>query len=303
MTHLWSLPNWPAFNWSNSELMDLLVSARFEQGRLLSLPSEFVHSFEVSDIKKHIYADLQFAREKFDLEKLNGWQASLFPTGYSGTKKIKIAEFRTKDLQGRTSLPYQNLPEEIEKYLHWWHEPPVGLDPVLRSAIAFFWFLLISPYEDGNFELACSLTELSLQQNEKTTARCYDISLQLEENKFAINEVIEKMAISSGDITDWLKFFLEQYIVATRAAFIIADKNQNINFFWKKFSKLNLNVRQRTILNIMLEEERHMTNRDYVALCKTSRESAKRDLMSLVKEGILKLGEKRGRSVSYALAY
>ena len=176
MTYLWQKPEWPSFSWSSSALLDVLVKARFEQGRLLSLNSNFVHSFEISDIKKHIYTDLN--NNTLSIERLNSWQASLFPTGYSGIKKIVIADLRNKDLF-RGSLPSKNLKEELEKYLHWWQEAPVELDPVIRSALAFFWFIIISPYEDGNYDLACALSELALHQEEKTQIRSYDISIQL----------------------------------------------------------------------------------------------------------------------------
>ena len=224
MTHLWQKADWPSFSWSSSALMDILVKARFEQGRLLSLPSSFVHSFEISDIKGAIYSDLN----DFNLfsERLHGWQASLFPTGYSGIKKIKIAEFRTKDLI-RTSLPNKHLNEELQKYLHWWREPPVEMDPVLRSAIAFIWFIFISPYEDGNFDLACALAELALQQEEKTPVRTYDIAVQLSEHRSEVLMEIEKCAAGTGDLTLWLHSYLELYLIAVRSAYAIAEKNQN----------------------------------------------------------------------------
>lgn len=298
MAHLWQKADWPSFNWSSSALMDILVQARFEQGRLLSLPSSFVHSFEISDIKGAIYSDLN----EFSLssDRLNGWQASLFPTGYSGIKKIKIAELRTKDLI-RTSLPHKHLNEELQKYLHWWREPPVEMDPVLRSAIAFIWFIFISPYEDGNYDLACALAELALQQEEKIPARPYDIAVQLAENRSEALKEIEKSATGNGDLTQWLNFYLELYLIAVRSAYAIAEKNQNSELFWKSASAFDLNSRQRKILNLMLDEKCEMTNREYVEICKTSRESAKRDLAELVALGLLKTGEKKGRSVNYRL--
>lgn len=298
MAHLWQKADWPSFSWSSSALMDILVKARFEQGRLVSMPSSFVHSFEISDFKAAIYSDLN----DFSLspERLHGWQASLFPTGYSGVKKVKIAEFRTKDLI-RTSLPNKHLSEELQKYLHWWREPPVEMDPVLRSAIAFIWFFLISPYEDGNYDLACALAELALQQEEKTLTRTYDIAVQLTENRSAVLKEIEKCAAGSGDLTQWLNSYLELYLIAVRSAYAIAEKNQKNEFFWKSASAFDLNSRQRKILNLMLDEKCEMTNREYVDICKTSRESAKRDLAELVIFGLLKTGEKKGRSVNYRL--
>ena len=298
MTYLWQKANWPSFNWSSSALFDLLVKARFEQGGLLSMASSFVHSYEISENKAPLYKDLQ--NINLNAERLHGWQASLYPTGYSGVKKIKIAAFRSKDLT-KLSLSHLRLNEELQKFLNWWSEPPVELDPVLRSALAFFWFLLISPYEDGNYDLACALSELALQEQEKTSARTYDISLQLFENSDEVWKKLEHAAHGSGDLTEWLVYYLELYLVAIRSAHAIADKNQSVDLFWKKLSTLDLNVRQRKVLNVMFDGQTTMTNREYVEICKTSRESAKRDLVELVTLGVLNLGEKKGRSASYWL--
>lgn len=298
MTYIWQKPEWPSFSWNNSAILDLLVKARFEQGRLLSLPSSFVHSFEISDNKIALYKDL--TNTDLTLTQLHGWQASLYPTGYAGVKKIKIAEFRNKDFH-KSSLPYKQLDEQMLKFIIWWGEPPVELDPVLRSALAFLWFIIISPYEDGNFDLACALSELSLQQIEKTPLRNYDISIQLGENFDDTQKKIERCLLSDGDITEWLLYYLELCLIAIRSAYVIADKNLQTDLFWKKYSALALNTRQRKVLYLMLEAAFELTNRKYVEICKTSRESAKRDLTELVQLGILKLGEKKGRSVGYFL--
>ena len=298
MTYLWQQAAWPSFSWSSSALLDLLVKARLEQGRLLSLPSNFVHSFEISDTQKHIYEDLK--NPALNVDRLHGWQASLFPTGYAGVKKIRVAAFRTQNLS-KIALPHLNLVSETEKYLHWWQEPPVELDPVLRSAISFFWFSLISPYEAGNFELACALSELALQEQEKTPLRLYDISIQLEENQDEVLRRLEKCAGGTGDLTEWITYYLELYLNAIRSSYVIADKDQSIERFWRQHSQLDLNQRQRQALNTMLLDNSDITNRSYVDLCKTSRESAKRDLSELVKLGLLLKSEKKGRSVSYSL--
>ena len=300
--------------------MDALVKARFEQGRLISLPSDFVHSFEVSDIRKHIYADWLVAAP-MTLERLHGWQASLFPTGYSGVKKIKIAEFRTQDFS-RSSLPSKRIEESLAQYLLWWREPPEELDPVLRSALAFFWFYAISPYEDGNFELACALSELALQEHEKTSQRCYDLALQLEDAREDLLRLhlrllqggaeptvkqasVTKLnpASTAGDLTSWMTEFLRLFSVAVDSAYIIADKNFTRELFWKKHAALELNSRQRKILNYLLEnQEAELNNRLYVEICKTTRESAKRDLTDLTGRAVLVRNGTIGRSVSYRLA-
>ena len=176
------------------------------------------------------------------------------------------------------------------------------LDPVLRSAISFFWFYGISPYEDGNFDLACALSELSLQENEKSLLRKYDLSLQLDENRDEVLKQIDNSLKGSGDITNWILYFLDLYNLAVDSAYIIADKNFTRDLFWKKFSTLDLNQRQRKVLNYMLDaQDEPMTNRLYVQIVKTSRETSKRDLAELVFLNVLKKNYARGRSSSYFL--
>lgn len=296
MTYLWEKAEWPSFNWTNSALLDALVKVRHEQGKLLALGQSFVHSYEVSEQKKAIFADL--FEPKHSYERLLGWQASLYPTGFAGIKKIKVGELRTKDLV-RPSLPSKNLHEELQKYLHWWNEPPVELDLFLRSAMAFYWFILISPFEDGNYQVAAALAEKILQENENTKFRTYDLALQLEENEDAVINIIRSGATGNGDLTPWMVYFLNLAQTALTSSLAVAEHRVASDLFWKNISKYDLNSRQRKILNLMFDESLVMNNRLYVELCKTSRESAKRDLTELVKLDILKLGQKKGRSIEY----
>lgn len=301
LTSLWNRPEWPAFSWKSASLIEVLVQARHEQGRLLASPAEYIHSYELSEIRKHLLVDLiENATAPLTIERLHGWQASLFPTGYSGVKKILIADFRKK-LLNRSSLPNENLSRELETLLHWWHEPPVELDPVVRSAISFLWFLLLSPYEDGNFQLACALAECGLQQYEKTKDRTYDLSLQLEENQEKVLDYVTSISTGDGDITEYLIYFTELFSSAVKSSQLLSEKNQISEKFWTLVSRFDLNRRQKKILELMQSENLRLTNRLYVELCKTSRESAKRDLSKLVRWGVLKLGDGRGRSVFYNL--
>ena len=301
MTYMWQKALWPTFNWNNTAVLEPLVQARFDQGRLLTLAPELVHSFEMHDTRRPLLEDLLKLQSPLTRERLAGWQASLFPTGYAGIKKIKAGELRQRNF-GTPSLPFDSLNAELDQFLDWWSEPPVGLDPVLRSGLAFLWFYLLSPFEAGNYELAAALAERALHENEKTPLRCYDIAVQLEENRSDVLRVIEAAARGEGDLTAWLLLYLQLYTAAVSASSAIAQQDEVINRFWARHSGLDLNRRQREILKVMLIENCSMTNRRYVDLSGTSRESAKRDLSELLRLGLLKTGEKKGRSISYHLA-
>lgn len=307
MTLLWKKPSWPSFNWSSSELLEPLTKARFSQGRVLALKNPFVHSDEVSEQRQALYEDLLLPAP-LTVERLNGWQASLFPNGYAGVKKIKIGQWRTTDrlaagARNANAVEAASIEANFQLFMSWWQEPPVDFDPLVRAALTFFWFISLSPYDDGNYALACALAELALQEDEKSAARLYDISLQLEENRAAVVEQLTRAQLGDGNLTEWIVYFLELHRQATLSAFAIAEQDNNEAAFWKSISIYDLNSRQRMFLKHMYDSKAEsVTNREYAQLTRTSRESAKRDLKVLVQYGILFKPLAKGRSVAYTLA-
>ncbi len=279
-------------SWINSSLTEPLAQARFSQGRVLALNNRFVHSYEISDQKQALYEDL-FVSSNLIIERLHGWQASLYPTGYSGVKKIRVGSWH-KDTISTES--------DFSQFLNWWSDPPVDLDHLVRAALVFYWFISLSPYEDGNYILACALAELALQENEKSTARLYDLALQLEENKDSILYEFTEIQKKSTDLTVWIIYFLKLHQQATDSAFVIAAQDRNEADFWKELSNFDLNKRQRLALKHIYDQKlKNITNREYVEITQSSRESAKRDLKDLVSKDILIQGPSFGRSVFYQL--
>ena len=100
-------------------------------------------------------------------ERLFGWHASLFPTGYSGMSKIKVAAWRD-DAKGPMQVvsgpigreyvhfeapPADRLEKEMAAFLDWFNDDD-GTDLVLRACIAHLWLVTIHPFEDGNGRIA-----------------------------------------------------------------------------------------------------------------------------------------------------
>ena len=93
-------------------------------------------------------------------ERLFGWHAALFPTGYSGMYKIEVGKFRTGEMQvvsgamGKEKVHYTALnPDVVDKEMSVlldWFNKSIAIDPVLKAAIAHFWFVTIHPFDDGN---------------------------------------------------------------------------------------------------------------------------------------------------------
>ena len=74
--------------------------------------------------------------------------------------------------------------------------------------------------------------------------------------------------------------------------------------FWQRHSQLDLNARQRKVVNRLLDAGKGgfqggLTTRKYVAMAKVSRATAFREILDLLEKGLLAQNPARGRSVSY----
>jgi len=258
-------------------------------------------------------------REPLTTNRLHGWQAALFPTGFSGIQKIQVGRWRKGEdpMQvisgppGREKIhflapPSSQVPTEMKVFLRWWQHPPKNLDGLLRAGIAHFWFVTIHPYEDGNGRIARAITDMALSQDEDSSRRLYSLSKQIVSERMEYYEVLEKSQKNECDITKWLQWFLETYTKAIHASEQTIKKATFIAKFWQHFSSHTLNGRQLKVVKKLLEAEPKgfeggLTNKKYVSITKVSRETAKRDLVDLENKGLLKRNPGKGRSISYSL--
>jgi Fic family protein len=250
--------------------------------------------------------------------KLFGWHAALFPTGHSGMHKITVGDWRKlgtpmqvvsgpagKEKIHYVAPPSKVMSKEMKKFITWWNKPPKGLDGIIRAAVAHFWFISIHPFDDGNGRLARCLTDMALAQEEKTSKRLYSLSSQIIVDKNNYYDVLERTQKGSGDITEWLIWFLDTFAISVENSKELVEKSLFINRYYKHTSEISLNERQKKVIKKLLEHlpndfDGGLTNKNYVSITKGSPESAKRDLKDLVDKGIL-LVSGAGRSTSYQL--
>jgi Fic family protein len=251
-------------------------------------------------------------------ERLKQWQAALFPTGYSGLTKIRVGVWRSSGHPMRVvsgalgkekvhfeAPPGENVENEMRRFFLWWKESEGREDGLLRSALAHFYFVTIHPFEDGNGRLARVLADMALAQDEKLSTRCYSLSSQIMEDRDEYYEVLERCQKGSGEVTEWLQWFLGCHVRAVEGADKLIGSVLAKARFWHYHSKTQMNERQRKVLNRLLDAgkggfEGFLTSRKYVALTKASRATAYREITELLKCGVLiQTPAKGGRSVSY----
>jgi Fic family protein len=256
----------------------------------------------------------QHYNESLTKDRLIGWHASLFPTGYSGMFKINVGRFRNDEngpMQvvsgaiGREKVHYQApdascLEFEINNFLEWLNIQ-TGTDCVLKAGIAHLWFVTLHPFDDGNGRIGRAITDMLLARSENTNQRFYSMSAQIRKERKEYYNILEKTQKGSLDITVWLVWFLECLLRAienteeTLASIFIKAS------FWQKFTDITLNERQKKVINKLLDNfEGNLTSSKWAKLCKCSQDSANRDILDLVEKNILiKVGA--GRNTNYIL--
>jgi len=255
-------------------------------------------------------------------KRIKGWHAALFPTGYSGMAKITVADWRNgydpmQVVSGRIGKervhyeapPSKQIDAEMRLFFKWWKNTSCeNMDGLLRAAIAHFWFVSIHPFDDGNGRLARAITDMALAQDEGTGRRLYSFSAQIMDERKMYYNVLESAQKGDGDLTEWTIWFLKCFERTVIRSGQTVNKTVKISKFWEKFAKVGFNDRQRKVVSKLLEAEPSgfeggLTNKKYVSMTKTSRETAKRDISDLVEKKIVLQNSGGGRSISYRINF
>jgi Fic family protein len=244
--------------------------------------------------------------------RLFGWHAALFPTGYSGPYAIEVGRYRTGEMQvvsgamGKEKVHYEAVkPElvktEMNKFLDWFNNEN-SLDLVLKAAIAHFWFIIIHPFDDGNGRIGRAITDMLLAHAEGSGERYYSMSSQILAERKQYYEVLQKVQHSAGDITEWLNWFLQCLKNAMNSTESTTQKILQKAKFWKDHEHTAINERQRLMLNKLFDNfEGKLQTSKWAKITKTSSDTALRDIKDLVEKGILKQTSEGGRSANYKL--
>jgi Fic family protein len=249
-------------------------------------------------------------------ERLFGWHTSLFPAGRSGTRKLVAGAWRNDKSgpmrvisgpMGRERIHYEappasRLTREMKVFMEWFNAPQ-SIDPVLKAAIAHFWFVTIHPFDDGNGRIARAIADMALARSENSPRRFYSMSAQIRAERNVYYNMLEAAQKGSLDITLWLEWFLAclgRAIAGAEGALAsVLDKAR----FWEVQHGEVFNDRQREMLNRLLDGfAGKLTSTKWALITKCSQDTAARDINDLIQRDILKKDEAGGRSTSYSLS-
>ena len=259
--------------------------------------------------------------EPLTADRLKGWHAALFPTGFSGIRPIRVGDWRigpepmqvVSGPMGRERVHYEAPPagrvqSEMKCFLEWWASRESPIDGLLRAALAHFWFVTIHPFDDGNGRIGRAIADMALAQDEGSSSRFYSMSAQISADRDPYYTVLERTQRGDGDVTDWLLWFLECLGNSVDRSEKQLEQSLQKARFWQRHARLELDERQLKVINRLLDAgpggfEGSVTTRKYVGMTKASRATAQREISDLVQKGLLRKGPGRGRSSSYELVW
>jgi len=254
-------------------------------------------------------------QEPVTAERLFAWHGALFPTGRSGLSKIRVGQWRDDNsgpMQvisgafGRERVHYRAPPadrvaHEMSRFLDWLNAPP-NLDPVLKAAVLHFWFVTIHPFEDGNGRIARAIADLALARSESTPHRYYSMSAQIQKERKAYYDLLEKTQRGDLNITSWIKWFLVSLRCAIEESQTTVAKVLAKARFWERAAQMALSDRQIKMLNRLLDGfEGKLTSSKWAKIADCSQDTAGRDIATLIDLGLLRRAAAGGRSTHYEI--
>jgi len=263
----------------------------------------------VLDVTSHAAAPLT-------AERLFGWHAALFPTGYSGLGKIAIGQWRddangpmqvVSGPVGRRKVHFQAPPADVlsietDKFLSW-ANGETSEPALVKAGLAHLWFVTLHPFDDGNGRIARAVGDLFLARADGSPQRFYSLSAQIQRERKNYYDVLERTQKGTLDVTDWLSWFLGTLARAVASAQTTLNAVLVKARFWQRWAGTPLNERQVKLLNRLLDGfEGKLTSSKWATIAKCSPDTALRDITQLLELGALKKSPGGGRSTGYELA-
>jgi Fic family protein len=192
--------------------------------------------------------------------------------------------------------PSKQVSDEMTRFIEWFNRSSHSSGILSRAAIAHLYFESIHPFEDGNGRIGRALIEKALSQG---VGKKIPIALSkvIEKRKKEYYHFLQ-LSNRTLQVQPWVDFFAEVVLEAERGAkelcHFLLQKGKVMTQLSRK-----MNVRQEKVILRMFQEgpsgfKGGLSAENYLAITKTSRATATRDLKELVEWGALvKTGELR----------
>ena len=303
---------------SSSEIEGVILnpnSVRSSIARRLGIENDglLVEDHYVEGLVDVMLDAVRNCREPLTDERLFGWHTALFPLGRSEMHRITVADWRKVEdpMQvvsgafGHEKVHYEapasaDVPAEMERLISWCNN--TDMSPFIMAAVAHLWFVTIHPFDDGNGRISRTLADMLLARLDVDSARYYSMSAEINRNKKAYYEILERTQKGDVDITEWLLWFFDCLEKSIMRASVIIERTLQKMAYWETFREVDINERQRKVINRLWDGfEGKLTSSKWAKMCRCSQDTALRDINDLISKGMLRNSGEGGRSSNYLL--
>lgn len=253
-------------------------------------------------------------------ERVCAWHAALFPPEQITMRLIDSGKFRSHEQpmqivsgpSGHERVHYEappssEVPAQMSQFIDWFNKSRTdnATDGLVRAAQAHLWFESIHPFEDGNGRIGRAIMDMALSQDAGRTFRLHGLSVELRRHQENYYNALNRVQRVQDEPTAWLVWLIDTFRNSCEASSSLVDEALDRTRFWSRNKNVDLNERQRKVLNKMLEAGPGrfiggMTPRKLQSIAKAAGATATRDLTELVEKGLM-VRRGGGRSTHYEL--
>lgn len=245
-------------------------------------------------------------------ERLFGWHSQLFPSEMSGGMRITTGSWRKGEMyvvsgrMGKEVIHYEAPPAEIienemDVFLKFINEN-TDVNPLIKAAVAHFWFVTIHPFSDGNGRIARTIAEMLLARADDMDYRYYSFSAEIMNNRKEYYDVLEYCQKSTLDITRFIEYFLMVLQNAVKNSEKKLESTLEKTKFWDSVRLLPLNERQIKLINKLYDGfEGKLTTEKWAKIAKCSHSTALRDIKDLMEKGVIIEDGGKSKNTGYSL--
>ena len=302
---------------ASSEIEGLLINSDQVRSSIarrmgIKITGEVPYGHYVEGIVEMMLDAVQGYDKPLTNDRLFGWHSCLFPGGRSGYEEINVGKYRVDEMSvisgvlDREKVHYRDpspdrVQKEMDVFLKWFNDPSTPRD-YIKSAVAHFWFVSIHPFDDGNGRIGRAIADMALSQADNSPRRYFSMSRQIGQEKNKYYDILERCQKGTTDLTAWIEWYLDCMLRAIKGAEEMLSSILDKAVFWQNHSQADINERQRTVLNIFLDEDKgKLTAKRWAKLAKVSPDTAVRDVQYLTEIGILVPEEGKVRNIAYGI--
>lgn len=302
---------------ASSEIEGLLINSDQVRSSIarrmgIKITGEVPYGHYVEGIVEMMLDAVQKYDKPLTNDRLFGWHCCLFPGGRSGYEEINVGKYRVDEMSvisgalDREKVHYRapspdRVQKEMDVFLKWFNDPSTPRD-YIKSAVAHFWFVSIHPFDDGNGRIGRAIADMALSQADNSPRRYFSMSRQIGQEKNKYYDILERCQKGTTDLTAWIEWYLDCMLRAIKGAEEMLSSILDKAVFWQNHSQADINERQRTVLNIFLDEDKgKLTAKRWAKLAKVSPDTAVRDVQYLTEIGVLVPEEGKVRNIAYGI--